>query len=196
MPIVFVNQPLTCLFSRTSPGRLLGLDPSRELVHLALALAFDAEQGTPARHARLHVAGRLHAKLLLYALPALFEIISHAPTIPATSVLASRHRVLVGFQGSERPVRLMLYPYMTFADGTEVVHSGIMHEGDADKVFVHFERPTEKGFDSARCELPSYAWTQWEGGFTEAERIEFEDFLRNNAHLLYRYAASGGVKVA
>lgn len=79
MPIVFADPSLTCLFGLTSPSRLFSLDPSRELIHLALSLAFDAEQGTPARHARLHVAGRLHAKLLLYALPALFEIVSHAP---------------------------------------------------------------------------------------------------------------------
>lgn len=90
----------------------------------------------------------------------------------------------------------MLYPYLSFADGTEVVHSGVIREGDVDKIFVHFERPTEEGFDSARCELPSYTWTQWEGNFTEAERLEFEDFLKNNAHLLYRYATNGGMRVA
>ena len=50
----------------------------------------------------------------------------------------------------------MMYPYMTFADGTEVVHSQLIHEDGIDKVLVHFERPTDTGFDSARCELPSY----------------------------------------
>ncbi len=79
MPIVFGNIPLSCLSSLTSPSRLLSLYPSRELIHLALALALDAEQGTPARHARLHVARCLHAKLVFDALPALFEIVSHAP---------------------------------------------------------------------------------------------------------------------
>lgn len=37
----------------------------------------------------------------------------------------------------------MMYPYITLADGTEI---------------VHFERPTEEEFDSARCELPDYKW--------------------------------------
>lgn len=90
----------------------------------------------------------------------------------------------------------MLYPYMTLDDGTEVAHSQIIQEGDLAKVLVHFERPTKDGFDSARCELPSYTWSTWEGSFSEAERERFEAFLRSNAHLLYRYAVSGGLKVA
>ena len=90
----------------------------------------------------------------------------------------------------------MMYPYMTFGDGTEVVHSGLITDGGVEKVLVHFERPTVDGFDSARCEFPSYVWTDWEGHFTQAEKHTFENFLSNNAHLLYRYAASGGAKVA
>lgn len=53
----------------------------------------------------------------------------------------------------------MMYPYLTFDDGTEVMHSDIIEDGGAKKVLVHFERPTETGFDSIRCELPSYTWT-------------------------------------
>ena len=90
----------------------------------------------------------------------------------------------------------MLYPYIEFADGTEVTHSQIVEQDGVAKVCVHFERPTDSGFDSARCELPSYEWTQWEGDFTPEEREKFERFLKRNAHLLYRYAASGGIKVA
>lgn len=56
-----------------------------------------------------------------------------------------------------------MYPYMTFEDGTEVIHSDLITDGDIEKVIVHFERPTAEGFDSARCELPSYNWTMWEG---------------------------------
>ncbi|OUN89049.1 hypothetical protein [[Collinsella] massiliensis] len=89
-----------------------------------------------------------------------------------------------------------MYPYMTLEDGTEVTHSQILHEDGLDKVLVHFERPNEHGFDSARCELPSYTWTAWEGAFSDAEVERFEEFLRDNAHLLYRYASNGGLKVA
>lgn len=90
----------------------------------------------------------------------------------------------------------MMYPYLTFGDGTEVVHSQLIDEDGLTKVYVHFERPTEDGFDSARCELPSYTWTSWEGHFSSDERAMFERFLRSNAHLIYRYAGEGGLKVA
>lgn len=50
----------------------------------------------------------------------------------------------------------MMYPYMTLEDGTEVVHSQIISRDGTDTVLVHFERPNDNGFDSARCELPSY----------------------------------------
>ena len=43
----------------------------------------------------------------------------------------------------------MMYPYITFGDGTEAVHSQIIHDGGVDKVLVYFERPREDGFDSA-----------------------------------------------
>ena len=52
-------------------------------------------------------------------------------------------------------------PYITFGDGTEVVHSQIIHDDGVDKVLVHFERPREDGFDFAHCELPNYTWTDW-----------------------------------
>lgn len=89
----------------------------------------------------------------------------------------------------------MMYPYMTLADETEIVHSQIIEEDGMQKVLVHFERPTENGFDSARCELPSYNWVL-KDGYTNDEIDMFEKLLRSNAHLLYKYAASGGVNIA
>ena len=59
---------------------------------------------------------------------------------------------------------------------------------------VHFERPTEEGFDTARCALPTYEWLIRDG-YTDEEIAGFEVFLRNNAHLLYRFAESGGTSV-
>lgn len=52
----------------------------------------------------------------------------------------------------------MVYPYITLADGTEIVHTQVFEEEGGQKVEVHFERPTEDGFDTARCQLPSYDW--------------------------------------
>ncbi len=89
----------------------------------------------------------------------------------------------------------MMYPYMTFADGTEITHSQIINENSQEKIIVHFERPTDDGFDSARCELPGYNWIL-KDGFTADEISMFETFLKSNAHLLYKYAANGGVQIA
>ena len=57
----------------------------------------------------------------------------------------------------------MMYPYMILADETEVVHSQIIEEDSKQKIIVNFERPTEDGFDSARCELPDYHWIEKNG---------------------------------
>lgn len=89
----------------------------------------------------------------------------------------------------------MMYPYMTLSDETEVTHSQLMEREGQQVVEVHFERPTERGFDSARCVLPAYTW-KFNEGFSAEEITFFEEFLRNNAHLLYRYAAQGGIRCA
>lgn len=89
----------------------------------------------------------------------------------------------------------MMYPYMTLADETEIVHSQIIEENGIQKVYVNFERPTENGFDSARCELPTYHWLYREG-YSDQEITLFEKFLHSNAHLLYKYAANGGIQIA
>lgn len=89
----------------------------------------------------------------------------------------------------------MIYPYMTLADGTEIVHTQVFEENDEKKVEVHFERPTKDGFDSARCQLPSYTWLIREG-FTDEEMKMFEELMHSNAHLFYKYGASGGVQIA
>lgn len=89
----------------------------------------------------------------------------------------------------------MMYPYITLADETEIVHSHVIEDDGIQKVLVPFERATEDGFDSARCELPTYRWLSREG-FTDEEITLFEQLLRSNAHLLYKYAADGGVQIA
>ncbi|MBQ8813591.1 MAG: hypothetical protein IJZ85_03710 [Lachnospiraceae bacterium] len=89
----------------------------------------------------------------------------------------------------------MMYPYMTLSDDTEIVHSHLIEENGVQKVIVHFERPTDDGFDSARCELPEYRWVSI-SGYSEKEIKFFEDLIHSNAHLLYKYAANGGIKIA
>lgn len=89
----------------------------------------------------------------------------------------------------------MMYPYMTLSDETEIVHSQLIEDKGIKKVIVNFERPTDNGFDSARCELPEYKWTKKEG-YSDEEIAFFEKLLHSNAHLLYKYAANGGIKIA
>jgi hypothetical protein len=84
---------------------------------------------------------------------------------------------------------------MTLDDETEIVHSQILEKNGEKSVEVNFERPTENGFDTARCSLPSYKWIKREG-FTDKEIEIFEKFLHSNAHLLFKYAESGGIKIA
>lgn len=86
----------------------------------------------------------------------------------------------------------MLYPYMTLADETAILHTQVK---PGDVVEVQFERPHESGFDSARCKLPSYEWIRREG-FSDKEIEFFNAFLHSNAHLIYRYAQTGGADIA
>jgi len=89
----------------------------------------------------------------------------------------------------------MMYPYITLPDKTEIVHSQLIDDNGTEKVVVHFERPKSGSFDSARCELPSYIWTERDG-FTDDEMKFFDEFLVNNAHLIFKYAKAGGIKIA
>ena len=84
---------------------------------------------------------------------------------------------------------------MTLDDETEIVHSQIINDNGMQRVIVHFERPTDNGFDSARCSLPEYKWL-YKSGYSDDEISFFEQLLHNNAHLLYKYAQNGGIKIA
>ncbi len=89
----------------------------------------------------------------------------------------------------------MMYPYMTLGDGTEIVHSQLIKEENNQRVIVHFEKPVPEGFWDARCELPDYRWTEVHG-FSDEDIRFFTTWLENNAHLIYRYAANGGIRIA
>lgn len=94
----------------------------------------------------------------------------------------------------------MMYPYIVF-HGTEeigdieVTHSHLLNRNGVQTVEVHFERATDIGFDTARCELPYYQWLIRDG-FTDCEIIYFEEFLKNNAHLIFKFAEKGGISCA
>ncbi len=89
----------------------------------------------------------------------------------------------------------MMYPYMTLPDETLITHSHLMDKTGVNTVEVHFERPTENGFDSARCSLPSYEWIIRDG-YSDNEIAEFEKILKDGVHIFFKYAQTGGAQVA
>ena len=71
----------------------------------------------------------------------------------------------------------MMYPYMTFHDGTEVTHSQILGDGS---VKVYIETPVEDGFRNLTCWLPKYEYENH--GYNESELAHWKKFIQNHAH--------------
>jgi len=89
----------------------------------------------------------------------------------------------------------MMYPFATLADETLITHSQLLGEGEEKSVEVHFERPSENCFDSARISLPSYTWIMRDG-YSDAEIAMFERMCRDGAHIFFKYAELGGADIA
>jgi len=90
----------------------------------------------------------------------------------------------------------MMYPYITLPDETLITHSHLLDNEGEKEVEVHFERPTENGFDTVRFSLPSYRMIKKEGHYSVEEIQMFEMLLRSNAHLFFKYAKQGGASIA
>ena len=87
----------------------------------------------------------------------------------------------------------MMYPFMTLDDGTEIVHSETLQDG---QVKVYIEKPDEKDcFHHATCYLPAYRWEDIYG-FSGMEMDKYRDVLESTAHLILRFAEEGGVEYA
>jgi len=82
----------------------------------------------------------------------------------------------------------MLYPFMTLDDNTQIVHSELLPDG---QVRVCIEKPILRGFKSATCMLPSYAWQVVEG-FEQSELDRLQSIIADSAHLIFRFAETGG----
>ena len=91
----------------------------------------------------------------------------------------------------------MVYPFVKYSEGTEVVFSNIYLDEDGNEaLFVHFERPMEYGFDSIRFELPSYKITYTERHYSEEEIALFKTVVEKGAPYFYEWAREGGIKIA
>ena len=84
---------------------------------------------------------------------------------------------------------------MTLNDNTEIVHSESIEKDGKEQVEVRIEKPVKGGFHTATCWLPDYKWTEQQG-YSDEEIAMFEELLHSNAHLLYKYAESGGIRIA
>ncbi len=72
----------------------------------------------------------------------------------------------------------MMYPFMTLNDGTEIVHSETMPDG---QVKVYVEKPDAKDcFHHATCYLPSFEWRDV-FGFSKQEMESLDELLRSSA---------------
>jgi len=89
----------------------------------------------------------------------------------------------------------MLYPYMKLGDGTEILHTQIIEKDGVETVEVHFEKPIETGFKTARCILPSYEWIIKQN-YSDEEIAFFTEFLEHNIKLIFESARAGGVENA
>ena len=91
----------------------------------------------------------------------------------------------------------MMYSFVKYSDETEVVFSDIRkNENGEEVIYVHFERPTEQGFDSIRFELPSYKVVYKDGNYSEEEIELFKKVVEHGAPYFYKWAREGGVQIA
>lgn len=90
-----------------------------------------------------------------------------------------------------------MHEFCKYYDGTEVVFTDIIkNENGEETIQIHFERPTEKGFDSVRFELPSYKILYKEGNYSDEEIELFKKIVECSAASFYRWAREGGIKIA
>ncbi len=85
----------------------------------------------------------------------------------------------------------MLYPFMTLADETEIVHSESMEKDGKEQVKVVIEKPVAGGFHSAVCWLPDYRWENVQG-FAPDEITAYQDMLQSLSHVIIDLARDGG----
>ena len=85
---------------------------------------------------------------------------------------------------------IMMYPFMTLEDNTEIVHSEMLPEN---RVKVYVEKPDAKDcFHDMTCYLPGYE-IESVHGFSEEEVAEYLEIIRSTAHLIIEFSQEGGL---
>ncbi len=78
----------------------------------------------------------------------------------------------------------MFWDYIQLPDETQVAYSDMHKDGTVE---VRIERPVDMGFNSARCMLPAFTWSDVEG-FTDDEMKKLDALVKNNAPLIFEFA--------
>lgn len=87
----------------------------------------------------------------------------------------------------------MMYPFLQLDDGTEIVHSNMLPNGE---VKVYIEKPDAvDGFHHAVCFLPGYRWEDV-SGFSPEEVQRLQEVLESTAHLIIEFSQQGGFEHA
>lgn len=84
---------------------------------------------------------------------------------------------------------IMMYPYMTLNDNTEITHSEMKTDG---RVKVYIETPDEKVcFRHATCWLPEYKWEDVYA-YSDVDIEKFQEIIESTAHLIMEFSQEGG----
>ena len=87
----------------------------------------------------------------------------------------------------------MMYPFLQLDDGTEIVHSDMLPNGE---VKVYIEKPDAvDGFHHAVCFLPGYRWEDV-SGFSPEEVQRLQEVLESTANLIIEFSQQGGFEHA
>ena len=87
----------------------------------------------------------------------------------------------------------MMYPFLTLDDGTEIVHSQMLADG---QVKVYLEKPDiNDGFHHATCYLPGNEWTEV-FGFSERDMARYRKIVENMKQLILEFSQKGGFRGA
>ena len=87
----------------------------------------------------------------------------------------------------KREVHTLLYPYAEFPGELSVTYSQIIKDPtvkNGEKIFVHFEKPTDYGFKEARYTLPDFKEV-YNYDFTPTETKEILEILENEINIDY-----------
>lgn len=84
---------------------------------------------------------------------------------------------------------MMMYPFMTLNDDTEITHSQMYPDGT---VKVYIETPRDDGkFNDATCWLPMYRWEVH--GYSWLEMQYLRELVFRNMPLFMKYSQEGGI---